>query len=156
MSYTKTIVVGYLGTDPAMRYTPSGQAVTNFSVAVNRQYKNHDGETVKKTTWFRVAAWGRQAENCNNYLHKGSLVLVEGELVADDNGGPRVWAGQDGSPHASFELNAASVRFLSAKNGNELAPNRCAELVEATVEGNGSQEVGAPAGQAETDESIPF
>ena len=115
--YSKVIIVGNVGRDPEMRYTPSGQAVTSFSVATNRQYTNNNGESIKETTWFRVSAWGKQAETCNQYLRKGSKVLVEGRLTADaSTGGPRIWTSQDGSPRASFEINAGTVRFLSSRS----------------------------------------
>ena len=114
--YQKILIVGNLGRDPEMRYTPSGQAVTNFSVATNRQYTASDGQQVKETVWFRVSAWGRQAETCNQYLKRGSRVLVEGRLTADpDSGGPRIWTKQDGSPGSSFEITAGTVRFLSTR-----------------------------------------
>jgi len=118
--YHKIIVVGNLGRDPEMRYTPSGQAVTNFSLASNRQYTGSDGQTVKETTWFRISTWGKQAENCNQYLRKGSKVLVEGRLVSDQStGGPRIWNRQDGSPAASYEVSAITVQFLSSKAESE-------------------------------------
>ncbi|GAB4435440.1 MAG: single-stranded DNA-binding protein [Anaerolineales bacterium] len=114
--YQTIIIAGNLGRDPEMRYLQSGQAVTSFSVATNRQYTNSKGEQIKETIWFRVSAWGRQAEICNQYLSKGSKVLVEGRLTADpDTGGPRVWTGQDGAPRASFEITAQTVRFLSSR-----------------------------------------
>lgn len=114
--YQTIILAGNLGRDPEMRYTPSGQAVTSFSVATNRQYTNNNGETVKETIWFRVSAWGKLAETCSQYLKKGSKVLVEGRLTADAaTGGPRVWSGQDGKPRASFEVSASTVRFLSSR-----------------------------------------
>src|SRR5437763_966033 len=78
-----------------MRYTPSGQPVTSFSVATNRQYTANSGETVKENIWFRVTTWGKTAEFCNQYVKKGSKVLVEGRLTPDANtGGPRVWNAQ--------------------------------------------------------------
>ena len=84
------IIVGNLGRNPEMRYTPEGQPVTDFSVAVNRQYTNKAGETIKDVVWFRVSSWGKQAEVVNQYLKKGSKVLVEGRLVYDPaTGGPR-------------------------------------------------------------------
>ena len=114
------ILAGNLGKDPEMRYMPSGQAVTSFTVATNRQYTNNNGETVKETMWFRVSVWGKMAEVCNQYLKKGSKVLVEGRLTADSaTGGPRIWNGQDGSPRASFEVNAQTVRFLSSRGESE-------------------------------------
>lgn len=111
--YQKTIIVGNLGKDPEMRYTPAGEAVTNMSVACNRKYTDKGGQLVKETTWYRVTVWGKQAESCNSYLKKGSLVLVDGRLTPDkDTGGPRVFERGDGSPGASFELTAADVKFL--------------------------------------------
>ena len=83
MSYQTIIVVGRLGKDPEMRYTPSGQAVASFSLATDRQYTGQDGTVVKETTWFRVSVWGKQAETVNQYLSKGKMVLVEGRLQAD-------------------------------------------------------------------------
>lgn len=117
----KTIITGNLGRDPEMRYTPSGQPVTNLSVASNRQYTTNSGERVKETTWFRVSVWGKQAENANKYLRKGSKVLVEGRLTQDPaTGGPRIWSGHDGAARASFELAAQNVEYLDSApaNGN--------------------------------------
>ncbi len=118
--YQTIIIVGNVGRDPEMRYTPSGQAVTSFSVATNRQYTNNNAETVKETIWFRVSAWGKTGETCNQYLKKGSKVLVEGRLTADPaTGGPRIWQAQDGSSRASFEVSAQTVRFLSSRSESE-------------------------------------
>lgn len=124
MTFHTIIFAGNLGRDPEMRYTPSGQAVTNLSVAVNDDYTNSNGERVKRTIWMRVSTWGKQAENCNQYLKKGSKVLVEGRLTADPaTGGPRIWTGQDGQPRASYEVSAVTVRFLSSRgeSGEPLA-----------------------------------
>ena len=118
--YQKIIIVGYLGNDQEMRYTPGGQAVTNFSVATSRRYTGSDGQLVDETTWFRVSVWGRQAETTNQYLRKGSRVLVEGRLSPDRaTGGPRIWTRQDGTPAASFEISAFQVRFLSSRQEDE-------------------------------------
>lgn len=120
MSYHTVILVGNLGRDPEMRYTPSGQAVTNFSVAVNDNYTSSAGEKIERTIWVRVSTWGKQAENCNQYLKKGRKVLVEGRLVSDpDTGGPRVWERQDGTKTASFEVSATTVRFLSQRGESD-------------------------------------
>jgi single-strand DNA-binding protein len=114
--YHTIIIVGNVGKDPEMRYTPSGQAVTSFSVATNRQYATGNGEQVKETIWFRVTTWGKQAEVCNQYVRKGSKVLIEGRLTPDKaTGGPRIWTKQDGSAGASFEVTAGTVRFLSSR-----------------------------------------
>ncbi len=107
--YHTIIIVGNLGRDPEMRYTPSGQAVTSFSVASSRQYTGANGQKVKETIWFRISAWGKQAEICNTYLRKGSKVLVEGRLVPDSNGNPRIWTRQDGTSGASYEVSASTV-----------------------------------------------
>ena len=78
--YSKIIIIGNLGRDPEMRFSPSGDPVTTFSVATSRRYGDKD-----ETTWFRVSVWGKQAESCNTYLSKGSKVLVEGRLKAEPN-----------------------------------------------------------------------
>ena len=124
-------LIGNLGSEPEMRYTPDGTPVANFSVAVNRRWTDGAGAQKEETTWFRVAAWRRLAETCNEYLSKGRQVYVEGRLNPDENGGPRVWAGSDGQARASFELTAESVRFLGGGNGsNGSAPQQQAAPVE--------------------------
>jgi single-strand DNA-binding protein len=115
--FHKVILVGNLGRDPEMRYTPSGQAVTNLNVATNRTYTDNAGNQVKQTVWFRVSVWGKQAESAHQYLRKGRQVLVEGRLNPDDNGNPRIWNAQDGTPRASFEVTAETVRFLGGPGG---------------------------------------
>jgi single-strand DNA-binding protein len=111
--YQKLTLVGNLGRDPEMRYTSDGTPVTNFSVATNRRWTNADGSQGEETVWFRVAAWRRLAEVCNEYLEKGRQVLVEGRLQPDpETGGPRVWTGRDGQPRASYEVTALTVKFL--------------------------------------------
>jgi single-strand DNA-binding protein len=114
------IVVGNLGRDPEMRYTPSGQAVTSFSVASSRQYTSSNGQLVKETVWFRVSAWGKQAETCNQYLKKGSKVLVEGRLSPDQaTGAPKTFTRKDGTTGASYDVTAVTVRFLSSRTEGE-------------------------------------
>lgn len=121
--YHTIIIAGNVGKDPEMRYTPSGQAVTSFSVATNRQYTAGNGEQVKETIWFRISTWGKTAEVCNQYVKKGSKVLVEGRLTPDKNtGGPRIWTKQDGTAGASFEVTASTVRFLSSRGEDGGAP----------------------------------
>ena len=118
--YHTIIIVGNLGRDPEMRFTPSGQAVTNFSVATSRQYTGNDGQLVKETIWFRISTWGKQAETCNQYLRKGSKVLVEGRLVPDkETGGPKVFSRQDGTSGSSYEVSASTVRFLSSRGEDD-------------------------------------
>jgi single-strand DNA-binding protein len=132
MSYQKIVIVGNLGRDPEMRYTPSGQGVTNFSVATNRQYTASSGEKVKETTWFRVSAWGRQAEICNQYLKSGSKVLIEGRLNPDkETGNPRVFQRNDGSTGASYEIMSERVVFLDSRG--EQAPVEPGQMGQADV-----------------------
>jgi len=115
--YQKLTIVGNLGGDPEMRYTPSGQAVTNFSVATSRRWTGSDGQTQEETIWFRVSTWGKLAEICNQYLSKGSKVLAEGRLNIDkESGGPRIWTDQSGKPRASYEMTALEVKFLSSRS----------------------------------------
>jgi single-strand DNA-binding protein len=116
MTYHTTILLGNVGKDCEMRYTASGQAVSSFSVAVNEQYTNNNGESVKKTIWYRISTWGKLAETCNQYVKKGMQVLVEGRLQADDGGNPRIWGDP---PHASFEISAQTVRFVGKREQRE-------------------------------------
>lgn len=120
--YQKVTIVGNLGNDPEMRYTPSGAPVTRFSVATNRRWTSAEGDSREETVWFRVSAWRRLAETCNQYLSKGRQVLVEGRLTPDaESGGPRVWTGNDGVARASYELNAFEVKFLGTRGETEEA-----------------------------------
>lgn len=106
--YSKTTIVGNLGRDPEMRYMSDGTAVTTFSVATTDFKKN--------TYWYRVSVWGKSAEACNQYLAKGSRVLVEGSLQGDpQTGGPRIWNRKDGSLATGFEIRANEVKFLSGR-----------------------------------------
>jgi single-strand DNA-binding protein len=140
MSYQKIIVVGNLGRDPEMRYTPDGTPVTNFSIATNRRWTNPDGSQGEETAWFRVSAWRRLAETCAQYLSKGRQVMVEGRLNPDrETGGPRVWTRQDGTAGASYEITAQRVIFLSGRGDV------------------GEEGAGAPEGDEEyPEDDIPF
>lgn len=116
MSYQKIIIVGNLGRDPEMRYTPDGTPVTSFSVATNRRWTNSDGSQGEETVWFRVSVWRKPAENAAKYLTKGRQVMVEGRMTPDKaTGGPRVWTGQDGTPRASYEMTADRIVYLSGR-----------------------------------------
>jgi single-strand DNA-binding protein len=145
--YHKVTIVGYLGQDPEMRYTASGQPVTHFSVATSRKWAGSDGQQHDETVWWRVTVWGRQAETCNQYLAKGRLVLVEGRISGDrvpQAGGseqivPHIWQGQDGQPRAQFGITAQTVRFLGGRG--EAPPSEVA---------------GAPEEPREEGEEIPF
>ena len=116
--YQKVIIIGRLGQDPEMRYTASGQPVTNFSVATSYSWTDQEGQQQERTTWFRVTAWRKLAETCNQYLVKGQRVLVEGRMNTDPaTGGPRIWTGNDGVARASYELTANTVKFLAKPRG---------------------------------------
>jgi len=105
--YQYTVIVGNVGKAPELRYLADGTAVTSFSVAVNKRWKAADGEQREKTTWFRVSAWRKLAEVCNEHVFKGMRVLVVGEVDAS------AYANDEGKPCASLELKARDVRFLS-------------------------------------------
>ena len=105
-SLNKIMLIGNVGSDPEMRYTPNGKAVTSFRMATNFRYSGPDGERREETEWFRVSVWGRQAESCNQFLSKGRRVYVEGRLRS------RNWEGQDGQMRTSLEVSANRVIFL--------------------------------------------
>ena len=108
--YQQCIIIGNLGRDPEMRYTPDGKAVTNFTVATNRKWTNQDGTPGEETTWFRVACWGRLAETTNQYLSKGRQVMVSGTIKAS------AWSDRDsGEARATLELRAFDVKFLGGR-----------------------------------------
>ncbi len=110
MTWHQTIVVGNLGGDPELRYMQSGDAVCNFSVAVTDRWRDRQsGEQRERTTWYRVAVWGAQAESCNTYLSKGRRVLVTGNVTA------RGYINNNGEAAASLDLRARDVRFLSSR-----------------------------------------
>jgi single-strand DNA-binding protein len=105
-SLAKVTLIGNVGGDPEMRYTPNGRAVTSFRMATNRRYTTSSGETREETDWFRINVWGKQAEVCNQFVAKGKQVYVEGRLHA------RNWEGQDGQVRTSLEVTANQVLFL--------------------------------------------
>jgi single-strand DNA-binding protein len=132
--YQQLIIVGNLGKDPEMRYTPSGTPVTSMNIATNRKYTGSDGQVVKETTWFRVSVFGKMAETCAQYLKKGSAVLVEGRLTPDKNsGGPRTYQRQDGTMGATYEVFANNVRFLGSKGEGGTGPVAAAPSDEDVV-----------------------
>ena len=138
--FQQITIVGYLGRDPEMRFTSSGQAVTSFSVAASRSYTNNAGQKVDETSWFRISVGGAQAESCNQYLSKGRPVLVIGRLRPDpQTGSPRVFTRKAGTTGSSYEVNAINVRFLPSGGDG----------------GSFSQDLGDAQGGAE-DDDIPF
>ena len=148
--YQKLIIVGNLGSDPEMRYQPDGTAVTSFSLATNRRWKDGNGQDVDETTWFRVSIWGKRAEAANQYLTKGSKVLVEGRIKPDPaTGGPRLWTRQDGTTSASFEVTADNFTFVGSK-GDTAADGQ------TSTRAASSQHTGNHPPQTVAEDDIPF
>ncbi|MFN8624214.1 MAG: single-stranded DNA-binding protein [Chloroflexota bacterium] len=116
MSLNKCQIIGNLGRDPEMRYTPSGQAVTQFTVATNRNYRDQQGEWQSETEWFRVVVWGQQAERTAERLRKGHKVYVEGRIQT------RQWEDQQGQKRSTVELVANQVTSLERRERDEDAP----------------------------------
>ncbi len=112
----KVMIIGRLGRDPEMRYTPSGRPVTSFSVAVTRTWKSSEGERNEETEWFNIVAWGSLAEICKQHLAKGREVYVEGRLQT------RSWEDTDGKKHYRTELGAREMIMLDAPRRNSQEP----------------------------------
>ncbi|HEX8708998.1 MAG TPA: single-stranded DNA-binding protein [Pyrinomonadaceae bacterium] len=152
MSFNKIIVVGNLGRDPEMRYTPQGTPVCTFSIASNERRKSNTGEQQNITTWFRVTVWGKQAETVAKYLTKGRSVYVEGRLHLEE------WTDKDGKPRYTLELNASDVQFIDSAGGQEREGYPVRPAAQAGAQAYARQ-AGAriPPAAAEIDEdSIPF
>jgi len=135
MSVNKVILVGRLGRDPETRYTGSGQAVANFSVATDESYKDRNGERQKRTEWHKIVVWGKQAEIAQQYLKKGSLIFIEGRIQS------REWQDKEGQKRTSFEIVATNFRMLGGR----------AESAAAGAGGAGA----APRGGDDFDQSAP-
>lgn len=133
-SFNKIIIVGYLGRDPEMRYTPNGDPVCSFSMATTEKRKDEEF-----TTWFNVSVWGKQAEACNTYLSKGSQVYVEGRLMQ------RNYEKKDGTPGVSLDVRAGDVQFLGKAGEKAVAAG-----------GGETEQIRKDAGLPETDDEIPF
>ena len=113
----KIMVIGNVGSDPEMRFTPNGKPVTSFPLATNRFFTTSDGERKRETEWFDVVTWDRQAESCNQFLTKGQRAFVEGRLRT------RSWDGQDGQRRFRVEINANRVIFLDRRGEGGGAPD---------------------------------
>ncbi len=135
VSVNKMIIIGNLGSEPEMRFTPNGRPVTSFSVATNWRFTTAEGERKEETEWFTVITWGKLAEQCNQFLTKGRLVYVEGRLRLHS------WDGQDGQKRYRNEIVATRVSFLDRQGSATPAPSEKGE-------GEGSFEMGP--------EDIPF
>ncbi len=117
-SLNKVMIIGNLGSEPEMRFTPNGNPVTSFSVATNRVYNTPDGEKKKETEWFNVVAWNKQAESVNQFLKKGSLVYIEGRLQT------RSWESPDGQKHYRTEVIARQITFLDRQAAGPLGDEK--------------------------------
>jgi single-strand DNA-binding protein len=150
MSVNKVILVGRLGRDPETRYTSSGQAVCNFTMATDETFKDRSGERQKRTEWHRIVLWSKLAEISQQYLKKGTLVYIEGRLQT------RQWDDRSGNKRSTTEIVATTMRMLSPR-GEAVAAAAGAGV------GAGTADVEAPmpeetaaAGPEITDEDIPF
>lgn len=114
MSWMQTIIVGNVGRSPELRYLQSGTAVCDFSVAVSESWNDQQsGEKKQRTTWFKVSAWGKLAEVCNQYVVKGKMVMVVGTVEA------RAYLDKNNQPASSLDLRARDVRFLGGRGDGE-------------------------------------
>ncbi|MEZ5425546.1 MAG: single-stranded DNA-binding protein [Pyrinomonadaceae bacterium] len=146
MSFNKIIVVGNLGRDPELRYTPQGDAVCDFSVAVNDRKRDKAGEFQEVVTWFRITLWRRLAENASKYLTKGKQVYIEGRLQVEE------WQDRDGNNRYTLNVTATDMHFLGGAGSGEYSDeNEGASEFDQRVESKAVGETG-PA----TDDDIPF
>jgi single-strand DNA-binding protein len=134
-SVNKVILIGNLGSDPEVRYTPSGSAVANFNIATNESWKDKSGQDQERTEWHKIVVWGKQAENCGEYLSKGRTVYVEGRLQTRD------WTDKEGNKRYTTEIVANTIQFLGGPGGSKgfsegRAPKSSAEPPQASG-GNG-------------------
>jgi len=146
-SLNKVMIIGNVGSEPEMRFTPNGNPVTSFRVATNRVFTTGEGERKQETEWFTVVAWNKLAEQCNQFLSKGRLVYAEGRLHT------RSWEGQDGQKRYRTEIVANRVSFLDRRATTPLPEE--AEEVEVEAEAEAGAGAGAGAGEVEP-EDIPF
>ena len=148
MSVNKVILVGRLGRDPETRYSSSGQAVCNFTMATDETYKDRSGERQKRTEWHRIVVWGKQAEIAQQYLHKGSLIFLEGRIQT------RQWDDREGQKRTTVEIVANNFRMLGGRSDNAGAGAPAAGSdADAHAPAAGPEE--APTTEV-SDEDIPF
>jgi single-strand DNA-binding protein len=149
MSVNKVILVGRLGKDPETRYTSSGQAVCNFSMATDETYKDRAGERQKRTEWHRIVVWGKQAEIAQQYLRRGSLLYLEGRIQT------RQWDDREGQKRTTTEIVATNFRMLGGRSDNSAAAAGAGSDVDTQAQpsSGASDEM---AGPEPSDEDIPF
>lgn len=117
MAVNKVMLIGNLGRDPEIRYTTSGQAVANFTLATTEKYTNREGERQENTEWHRIVAWGRLAEICGEYLTKGRMVYIEGSIRT------RSWEDKEGNTRYTTEIVARNMQMLGGQGGRTDAPS---------------------------------
>ena len=127
MSFNKIIIVGNLGRDPEMKYTPQGQEVCEFSVATSEKRKSSNGELQEETTWFRVSCWGKLAEVASKYLAKGRQVYIEGRLRA------REWTDKEGKTRTSLEVFGSELKLLGSRNDSQPNTNTNSDSASASA-----------------------
>ncbi len=150
MSVNKVILVGRLGKDPETRYTSSGQAVCNFTMATDETYKDRAGERQKRTEWHRIVVWAKQAEIAQKYLRKGSLIYVEGRIQT------RQWDDREGQKRTSVEIVANNFRMLGSRSeGSGGGSGGGSSMSQAEPEAPGSAAEDLPPAEV-SDEDIPF
>ena len=153
-SFNKIMIVGYLGRDPELRYTPQGTPVCDFSIATSERRKDKSGDLQEVTTWFRVSLFGRQAELASQYLTKGRQVYVEGQLSQ------REWTDKDGGTRNTLEVRGTDVQFLSPAPESEQTqsqPARAASAKAAVGNGEPKKQQSSRAKQPKFEEDeIPF
>ena len=131
-SFNKVLIMGNLTRDPELRYVPSGAAVANFTVAVNRTYKDTTGAKKEEVSFLRVVVWGKMAEVCGEYLSKGRPVFVEGRLKS------RNWEAQDGQKRSALDVIASNVQFLGSKGEKTQKPDSGSQAAGSVEGGYGS------------------
>jgi single-strand DNA-binding protein len=154
MSFNKIILIGNLGRDPELRYTPQGTAVCSFSMATNEKRKDRAGEFQNITTWFRVTLWGKQAENANKFLTKGNPVYIEGRLRTEE------WTDRDGKARTSLEVQATDMQFIGSRSDSEYGGGYSGGHEEGGASGGAHEEeshpAAAPSSSGGGDDDIPF
>ena len=154
MSFNKIILVGNLGRDPELRYTPQGVAVCDFSMATNERKKDKSGEYQDVPSWFRVTLWRNQAENASKYLKKGSPVYIEGRLSLEE------WTDRDGNTRQTLAVQATEMHFLGSGAKNDSYGNDQDETPQfagpANAGGSGSSSGSSASAPAVADDDIPF
>jgi single-strand DNA-binding protein len=141
MSFNKIILIGNLGRDPELRYTPQGTPVCSFTLATNEKRKDRSGEVQDLTTWFRITLWGRQAESASQYLSKGRPVYIEGRLRVEE------WTDRDGRQRYTLEVHATDMQFIGGKAEDSPSRSQRSDAVQTDAH---------TAGQSANDDDIPF